>query len=163
MCPTASTEARLVVQTYRSWGPCAISAPLTLRVNLSRLLGRVAKWQTRTVQVRVLETGWGFNSPLAHKWPAQRVERSPTRRPHLVNRWLDGQIWSRPMDRPLAGASAQVGVISCRPRLTNIEASQPSLSRAEQTRPGLRTETRSLTIPIAPIRSPPAAAQPAAG
>ena len=28
--------------------------------------GRVAKWQTRTVQVRVLETGWGFNSPLAH-------------------------------------------------------------------------------------------------
>ena len=43
-----------------------ISGRMMLRVNLYRLLGRVAKWQTRTVQVRVLETGWGFNSPLAH-------------------------------------------------------------------------------------------------
>jgi hypothetical protein len=29
-------------------------------------LGRVAEWQTRTVQVRVSERTWGFNSPLAH-------------------------------------------------------------------------------------------------
>ena len=29
-------------------------------------LGQVAKWQTRTVQVRVSERTWGFNSPLAH-------------------------------------------------------------------------------------------------
>src|SRR2546426_276341 len=28
--------------------------------------GQVAEWQTRTVQVRVPETVWGFNSPLAH-------------------------------------------------------------------------------------------------
>ncbi len=28
--------------------------------------GRVAEWQTRTVQVRVSERTWGFNSPLAH-------------------------------------------------------------------------------------------------
>ena len=28
--------------------------------------GRVAEWQTRTVQVRVSERMWGFNSPLAH-------------------------------------------------------------------------------------------------
>ncbi len=47
-------------------GPLGGVGRLTLRVNLIRLLGRVAKWQTRTVQVRVLETGWGFNSPLAH-------------------------------------------------------------------------------------------------
>src|SRR3954452_6343587 len=30
------------------------------------LLGRVAEWQTRTVQVRVSVRTWGFNSPLAH-------------------------------------------------------------------------------------------------
>src|SRR3954464_137510 len=29
-------------------------------------LGRVAEWQTRTVQVRVSVRTWGFNSPLAH-------------------------------------------------------------------------------------------------
>src|SRR3954462_241412 len=28
--------------------------------------GQVAEWQTRTVQVRVSERTWGFNSPLAH-------------------------------------------------------------------------------------------------
>ena len=28
--------------------------------------GRVAEWQTRTVQVRVSVRTWGFNSPLAH-------------------------------------------------------------------------------------------------
>lgn len=27
----------------------------------------MAEWQTRTVQVRVLERVWGFKSPLAHK------------------------------------------------------------------------------------------------
>src|SRR5262245_48988806 len=30
-------------------------------------LGRVAEWQTRTVQVRVSVRTWGFNSPLAHE------------------------------------------------------------------------------------------------
>jgi hypothetical protein len=29
--------------------------------------GRVAEWQTRTVQVRVSVRTWGFNSPLAHQ------------------------------------------------------------------------------------------------
>ena len=29
-------------------------------------VGQVAEWQTRTVQVRVSERTWGFNSPLAH-------------------------------------------------------------------------------------------------
>src|ERR671936_1033156 len=28
--------------------------------------GEVAEWQTRTVQVRVPERAWGFNSPLPH-------------------------------------------------------------------------------------------------
>src|SRR3954452_17679162 len=34
------------------------------------LLGRVAEWQTRTVQVRVSVRTWGYNSPLAHTFPA---------------------------------------------------------------------------------------------
>ena len=29
--------------------------------------GEVAEWQTRTVQVRVPERAWGFNSPLPHR------------------------------------------------------------------------------------------------
>src|SRR5215218_7547450 len=33
----------------------------------SRLPGEVAEWQTRTVQVRVPERAWGFNSPLPHQ------------------------------------------------------------------------------------------------
>ena len=39
------------------------AAPL---LTLPRTLGRVAEWQTRTVQVRVSVRTWGFNSPLAH-------------------------------------------------------------------------------------------------
>ena len=36
------------------------------------LLGRVAEWQTRWLQVPVRETSWGFKSPLAHhEAPAQ--------------------------------------------------------------------------------------------
>jgi hypothetical protein len=31
------------------------------------LQGEVAEWQTRTVQVRVPERAWGFNSPLPHQ------------------------------------------------------------------------------------------------
>ena len=34
-------------------------------------LARVAEWQTRTVQVRVTERSWEFNSPRGHddvKW-----------------------------------------------------------------------------------------------
>src|SRR5829696_1536917 len=37
-----------------------------LRLLMSSLAGQVAEWQTRTVQVRVSERTWGFNSPLAH-------------------------------------------------------------------------------------------------
>src|SRR5690242_17914629 len=37
-----------------------------LRASVSVPLGRVAEWQTRTVQVRVSVRTWGFNSPLAH-------------------------------------------------------------------------------------------------
>jgi hypothetical protein len=35
----------------------------------------VAEWQTRTVQVRVSERTWGFNSPLAHL----KTDRTPSR------------------------------------------------------------------------------------
>ena len=40
----------------------SITAAAVLRLHS----GRVAEWQTRTVQVRVSERMWGFNSPLAH-------------------------------------------------------------------------------------------------
>src|SRR5690349_20042682 len=40
--------------------------PEILRASVSVPLGRVAEWQTRTVQVRVSVRTWGFNSPLAH-------------------------------------------------------------------------------------------------
>jgi hypothetical protein len=33
--------------------------------------GDVAEWQTRTVQVRVSERTWGFNSPHPHQSSAQ--------------------------------------------------------------------------------------------
>ena len=36
------------------------------RDRLPRLLGRVAEWQTRWLQVPVRATSWGFKSPLAH-------------------------------------------------------------------------------------------------
>ena len=40
------------------------------------LLGRVAEWQTRWLQVPVRETSWGFKSPLAHHGaPAQAGAR----------------------------------------------------------------------------------------
>ena len=41
-------------------------APGTGPAKVGPALGRVAEWQTRTVQVRVSERTWGFNSPLAH-------------------------------------------------------------------------------------------------
>lgn len=47
-------------------------APCTLSL---APLGRVAEWQTRTVQVRVSVRTWGFNSPLAH--PIARAGYSP--------------------------------------------------------------------------------------
>ena len=34
--------------------------------SVSRLLARVAKWQTRWLQVPVFVRTWGFKSPLAH-------------------------------------------------------------------------------------------------
>jgi hypothetical protein len=37
----------------------------------------VAEWQTRTVQVRVSERTWGFNSPLAHQFEDDAVGVSP--------------------------------------------------------------------------------------
>ena len=35
--------------------------------SVSALLGRVAKWQTRWLQVPVFARTWGFKSPLAHQ------------------------------------------------------------------------------------------------
>jgi hypothetical protein len=40
-------------------------------------LGRVAEWQTRTVQVRVSVRTWGFNSPLAHMFGGPSGSPSP--------------------------------------------------------------------------------------
>jgi hypothetical protein len=47
-------------------------APESRVGSLAVLLGRVAEWQTRWLQVPVRETSWGFKSPLAHhEGPAQ--------------------------------------------------------------------------------------------
>ncbi len=50
------------------------------------LLARVAKWQTRWLQVPVFERTWGFKSPLAHHFfdirimdKALRVAEQPKR------------------------------------------------------------------------------------
>ena len=63
-------------------GPLAVvegRRPSVLACSAS--LGQVAKWQTRTVQVRVSERTWGFNSPLAHpgSFHAQRSPHFRTR------------------------------------------------------------------------------------
>ncbi len=53
--------------------------------SVTALLGRVAKWQTRWLQVPVFARTWGFKSPLAHdsmdfrscllQWRDRRYER----------------------------------------------------------------------------------------
>ncbi len=89
-------------------------------------LGRVAEWQTRTVQVRVSVRTWGFNSPLAHGWAGftllRRVGPSvmsaagaePPRAPRCgrfalgaasgsvatARRWLPVCRWTRPSCLP---------------------------------------------------------------
>ena len=40
---------------------------------LPRLLGRVAEWQTRWLQVPVSFGTWGFKSPFAHRIETRRV------------------------------------------------------------------------------------------
>ncbi len=44
-----------------------------LRANLARHSREWRNRQTRTVQVRVPERAWGFNSPLAHREIAMKV------------------------------------------------------------------------------------------
>ena len=65
----------------------ALGAVLALREDIGNIMwcrARVAEWQTRTVQVRVPERAWGFNSPLAHQ---MKEWRDPTLRikPTLVH------------------------------------------------------------------------------
>jgi hypothetical protein len=55
----------------------SITAAAVLRLHS----GRVAEWQTRTVQVRVSERMWGFNSPLAHTPSSSRARWSHAARP----------------------------------------------------------------------------------
>ena len=40
---------------------------LRVTVSVNSPFGRVAKWQTRWLQVPVFASTWGFKSPLAHK------------------------------------------------------------------------------------------------
>ena len=46
-------------------------------VALPRSLGRVAKWQTRWLQVPVFVRTWGFKSPLAHRLAAYSQKINP--------------------------------------------------------------------------------------
>ena len=55
-------------------GPDGAPSCATASANLVRRVGRVAEWQTRTVQVRVSVRTWEFNSPHAH--PFDRSPRS---------------------------------------------------------------------------------------
>src|SRR5882757_4576210 len=45
---------------------CAVGEWAGVRDSLPRLLGRVAEWQTRWLQVPVSFGTWGFKSPFAH-------------------------------------------------------------------------------------------------
>src|SRR5690606_27907692 len=45
---------------------CRISGPVDLRATVARHSREWRNRQTRTVQVRVPERAWGFDSPLAH-------------------------------------------------------------------------------------------------
>ena len=65
-----------------------------------RSLGRVAKWQTRWLQVPVGEIPWGFKSPLAH--------------------WLD--IVRQPLP---AGQSARVATVLWSARSHYVEVNPP--------------------------------------
>ncbi len=64
-------------------GPCSwtsFGGPFRVRASVDvDHSGRVAEWQTRTVQVRVSERMWGFNSPLAH--PPPTAGYTPRRAP----------------------------------------------------------------------------------
>ena len=90
-----STDCRPIVlgMLLPVWGrwlsawrvPCW--AALQELVTFRSSLGRVAKWQTRWLQVPVFERMWGFKSPLAH-------EQAPLRR-GLVSFWGRVPAWLR--------------------------------------------------------------------
>src|SRR4051794_17786691 len=87
----------------------SLSQPVTRSWPSSQLChGDVAEWQTRTVQVRVSERTWGFNSPHPHRvhgpLSAESADRgppsyllrgpSPLKPPRCVtSRWLGGCSW----------------------------------------------------------------------
>ena len=50
-----------------------------MRDSLSRLLGRVAEWQTRWLQVPVSFGTWGFKSPFAHNERFYELQRQRSR------------------------------------------------------------------------------------
>lgn len=55
------------------WSAGTFGEPGALRDRLPRLLGRVAEWQTRWLQVPVSFGTWGFKSPFAHQIELRRV------------------------------------------------------------------------------------------
>jgi hypothetical protein len=61
---------------------CAVGEWAGVRDSLPRLLGRVAEWQTRWLQVPVSFGTWGFKSPFAHneRFYELRRQRSRTRK-----------------------------------------------------------------------------------
>jgi len=87
---------------------------LALRANLARSLGQVAKWQTRTVQVRVSERTWGFNSPLAHSLTqgcsaksADRLQITPAGSV-LAGLYASSASAGQSVDQSLAGDSGRI-------------------------------------------------------
>ncbi len=101
------------------------------------LLGRVAEWQTRWLQVPVRETSWGFKSPLAHHGaPAQAGAQSrfgPTSTGSFIEarptRSLPFASGRCEHDQPTAGLAGLVRDVSDLKRRAAVTISNTAASR----------------------------------
>lgn len=65
-----------------------------MRDRLPRLLGRVAEWQTRWLQVPVSFGTWGFKSPFAHNERFYELPHTRSRtRKEFVTLVFGGGVW----------------------------------------------------------------------
>ena len=93
-CRSASRFFGTVAPTRRARLLVAVSSEFCpWECSDGRLPGQVAKWQTRTVQVRVSERTWGFNSPLAHPSDLRKCPLLLTRRGFFVDKELPFRAW----------------------------------------------------------------------
>ncbi len=85
------------------FGSATVSAPL----------GRVAKWQTRWLQVPVGEIPWGFKSPLAHQFVGAVMSKLIYATNMSIDGWTEdargGFDWTRPDDGVFAFITKLMG------------------------------------------------------